>query len=125
MSRGRRSRCCQVLYALLDGNVIIQLDKSASNMNLRGSLIVSLIITFVIVAFVLDIEENGAMAKGGGRGGGGGRSSSSRGGGRSRGYGAAAASGSYGSSAGYKTPDHRLLLLLLLAPGIQPIWAKV
>ena len=99
-------------------------------MNLRGSLFVLLIITVVIVTFVLDVKENGALAKalakGGGRGGGGwggGRSSSKGGRGSWRGSKSSAAAD--GSSAGYKTPDHQLLLLLLLAPGIQRSLAMV
>ena len=67
-------------------------------MRLRGALFLLMVTTIVIVAFVLDVGENGALAKG--RGGGGGRSSSS--GSRSswRGGYRSSSSGGYSSSGG-------------------------
>ena len=58
------------------------------NLKMRGSLFLLLMTAFVIIAFLLDVDDNGAMA----RGGGGGRSSSS--GSRS------SSSGSWSSSSG-------------------------
>ena len=63
------------------------------NLKVRGSLFLLLMTAFVMVAFLLDIDDNGAMARG--RGGGGGRSSSS--GSRS------SSRGSWSSSSGSKT----------------------